>query len=465
MFLIIIVLFCFFFQAEDGIRDIGVTGVQTCALPIYVHPAVADDPPARDPAEAEPAARRDPRQAAGRRRRLDRPRQHPAGAHPDAARGGSGRGARAHLVPAGQVAMLLRHRLRQPRGADRQRSGRRGRAGVDQRRLAGLRLGAEPHRGDRAAGQPAVHRVLHRLVPDPAGRGRRARQARPGDAPAVRGARRDRLDRAAGRQRRRAGWRGRRAAPAVTEPSSRFTYASSGVDIDAGERAVDLMRAAVARTNRPEVVGGLGGFAGLFALDVAKYRRPLLASSTDGVGTKIALARALDRHDTVGIDLVAMVVDDLVACGAEPLFLQDYVACGRVVPERIAAIVTGIAAGCTLAGAALVGGETAEHGDLMGADDYDLAATAVGVVEADAVLGPERVRDGDAVVAMASSGFHSNGYSLVRRVVAAAGLDLTATPEGLDRPLGQVLLDRKSTRLNSSHANISYAVFCLKKKT
>jgi len=222
---------------------------------------------------------------------------------------------------------------------------------------------------------------------------------------------------------------------------SEFTYAASGVDIDAGERAVTLMRAAVEKTNRPEVVGGLGGFAGLFALDTAKYSKPLLASSTDGVGTKIALARQLDRHDTVGIDLVAMVVDDLVACGAEPLFLQDYVACGKVVPERIAAIVTGIATGCTLAGAALVGGETAEHGDLMDADEYDLAATAVGVVEADAVLGPERVREGDAVIAMASSGFHSNGYSLVRRVVSAAGLDLTATPAGLDRPLGEELLE------------------------
>jgi phosphoribosylformylglycinamidine cyclo-ligase len=224
----------------------------------------------------------------------------------------------------------------------------------------------------------------------------------------------------------------------VTEP---FTYAASGVDIDAGERAVTLMRAAVERTNRPEVIGGLGGFAGLFALDTAKYRQPLLASSTDGVGTKIALARQLDRHDTVGIDLVAMVVDDLVACGAEPLFLQDYVACGRVVPERIAAIVTGIAAGCTQAGAALVGGETAEHGDLMDADEYDLAATAVGVVEADGVLGPERVREGDAVIAMASSGFHSNGYSLVRRVISAAGLDLHATPTGLDRTLGDELLE------------------------
>jgi phosphoribosylformylglycinamidine cyclo-ligase len=233
--------------------------------------------------------------------------------------------------------------------------------------------------------------------------------------------------------------------------SDEFTYAASGVDIDAGERAVGLMKSAVERTNRPEVVGGLGGFAGLFALDTAKYRRPLLASSTDGVGTKIALARQLDRHDTVGIDLVAMVVDDLVACGAEPLFLQDYVACGRVVPERIAAIVTGIAQGCTLAGAALVGGETAEHGDLMDDDEYDLAATAVGVVEADAVLGPERVREGDAIVAMASSGFHSNGYSLVRRVVAAAGLDLAGTAAGLDRPLGDALLE--PTRI--------YALDCL----
>src|SRR3712207_646443 len=211
------------------------------------------------------------------------------------------------------------------------------------------------------------------------------------------------------------------------------------------------MRAGVGATTRPEVVGGLGGFAGLFALDTAKYRRPLLASSTDGVGTKTALARALDRHDSVGIDLVARVVDALGACGAEPLFLQDYVACGTVVPERVAAIVTGIAAGCEQAGAALVGGETAEHGDLMDADEYDLAATAVGVVEADAVLGPERVRDGDVVVAMAASGFHSNGYSLVRRVVAAAGLDLAATHAGLDRPLGDVLLE--PTRI--------YALDCL----
>ena len=220
-----------------------------------------------------------------------------------------------------------------------------------------------------------------------------------------------------------------------------LSYAAAGVDIDAGERAVELMRDAVARTRRPEVVGGLGGFAGLFHLDVARYRHPLLASSTDGVGTKLAVAQAMDRHDTVGQDLVAMVVDDLVVCGAEPLFLQDYVACGRLVPERIAAIVRGIARGCELAGCALVGGETAEHGDLMEPDAYDLAATAVGVVEADALLGPERVRPGDAVVAMASSGLHSNGYSLVRRVVRDAGLRLDEIPAGLGRALGEELLE------------------------
>lgn len=197
-------------------------------------------------------------------------------------------------------------------------------------------------------------------------------------------------------------------------------YAAAGVDVDAGARAVELMRASVARAGRPEVVGGFGGFAGLFALDTARYRRPLLASSTDGVGTKIAIARALDSHGSVGLDLVGMVVDDLVVCGAEPLFLLDYIACGSLVPERVAAIVAGIAAGCEQAGCALVGGETAEHPGLMAPDDYDLAGTGVGVVEADDLLGPDRVRAGDAVVAMASSGLHSNGYSLVRHILAGA---------------------------------------------
>ena len=221
------------------------------------------------------------------------------------------------------------------------------------------------------------------------------------------------------------------------------TYAAAGVDIEAGERAVELMRSAVARTRRPEVVGGLGGFAGLFALDLGRYRRPLLASSTDGVGTKLAVAQALGVHDTVGIDLVAMVADDVVVCGAEPLFVQDYLACGRVVPERVAAIVAGIAEGCVRAGCALVGGETAEHGDLMDPGAYDLAATAVGVVEADAALGPERVRVGDAVIALGSSGLHSNGYALARHVLLdRAGLRLDGEVEelGAGRTLGEEML-------------------------
>ena len=221
-----------------------------------------------------------------------------------------------------------------------------------------------------------------------------------------------------------------------------ISYADAGVDIDAGERAVELMKTSVARATRPEVVGGLGGFAGLFRLDTSKWKDPLLASSTDGVGTKIAIAQALGVHDTVGIDLVAMVVDDLVVCGAEPLFLQDYIACGRVDPERIAAIVSGIAEGCRLSGCALVGGETAEHPGLMEPDHYDLAATGVGVVEASDVLGPERVRNGDVVIAMASSGLHSNGYSLVRHVLLErSGLALDAdVPELGGRLLGEELL-------------------------
>ena len=219
------------------------------------------------------------------------------------------------------------------------------------------------------------------------------------------------------------------------------SYADAGVDIDAGDRAVELMKGKIARATRPEVVGGLGGFAGLFRFDIHKYKQPLLASSTDGVGTKLAIAQAMDKHDTVGIDLVGMVVDDLVVCGAEPLFLQDYIACGQVVPERIADIVGGIAAGCELAGCALVGGETAEHPGLMGADHYDIAGTGVGVVEADDALGPERVRAGDVVIAMASSGLHSNGFSLVRHVLLqGARMRLDAVVEEFGRPLGEELL-------------------------
>jgi phosphoribosylformylglycinamidine cyclo-ligase len=223
---------------------------------------------------------------------------------------------------------------------------------------------------------------------------------------------------------------------------SEASYAAAGVDIAAGDRAVELMKAAVGRTGRPEVMGGLGGFAGLFRLDLARYPQPVLASSTDGVGTKLAIAQALDRHDTIGIDLVAMVVDDLVVVGAEPLFLTDYIATGKVVPEKIAAIVGGVAQGCVLAGCALVGGETAEHPGVMAPDDYDISGTGVGVVNADAVLGPDRVRAGDVLIALASSGVHSNGYSLVRHVLLErGGLALDARPELLGgRSLGDELL-------------------------
>jgi phosphoribosylformylglycinamidine cyclo-ligase len=220
------------------------------------------------------------------------------------------------------------------------------------------------------------------------------------------------------------------------------SYAEAGVDTIAGDRAVDLMREAVARTHGPEVLGGVGGFAGLFdASALQGYRRPLLATSTDGVGTKIAIAIALDRHDTIGQDLVGMVVDDIVVVGARPLFMTDYIACGRVVPERIAAIVEGVARACAETGTALVGGETAEHPGLMAVDDYDLAGAAVGAVEADAVLGPERVQHGDVVVAIGSSGLHSNGFSLVRRIVTRRGLALTDHADEFGGPVGAALLE------------------------
>lgn len=220
------------------------------------------------------------------------------------------------------------------------------------------------------------------------------------------------------------------------------TYAGSGVSIAAGERAVDLMKPHTRKTHRPEVIGGIGGFASLFRLPLNRYHEPVLASSTDGVGTKSAIAQAMDVHDTIGIDLVAMVVDDLVACGAEPLFMQDYIACGKLDPQRIAALVAGIAEGCVRAGTALVGGETAEHPGLMAPDDYDLAGTAVGVVEAEAILGPDRVRPGDVVLGLGSSGLHSNGYSLVRHVLLdIARLPLDGHVEEFGRSLGEELLE------------------------
>jgi phosphoribosylformylglycinamidine cyclo-ligase len=222
---------------------------------------------------------------------------------------------------------------------------------------------------------------------------------------------------------------------------ARVSYASAGVDIEAGDRAVELLKPLAKRATRPEVRGGLGGFAGLFALR-SGYREPVLASSTDGVGTKLAVAQAMDIHHTVGLDLVAMVVDDLVVCGAEPLFLQDYIAVGRTVPERISAIVSGIAEGCVIAGCALLGGETAEHPGLMESDHYDISATGVGVVEADDILGPDRVRPGDVIIAMGSSGLHSNGYSLARKVLLEIDrMSLTGHVEEFGRTLGEELLE------------------------
>jgi phosphoribosylformylglycinamidine cyclo-ligase len=221
------------------------------------------------------------------------------------------------------------------------------------------------------------------------------------------------------------------------------TYSDAGVSIHAGEKAVELLKTKVHRTLRPEVVGDIGGFAGLFRLDIRKYRRPILASSTDGVGTKLVIAQQLDIHDTVGIDLVAMVVDDIVACGAEPLFLQDYIACGEVIPEKVAEIAAGIADGCRTAGCALIGGETAEHPGVLRAHEYDLSATGVGVVEEDQILGRDRVEVGDVVIAMPSTGLHSNGYSLVRHVLLGTGrLRLGSVVEdlGRQRTLGEELL-------------------------
>ncbi len=226
-------------------------------------------------------------------------------------------------------------------------------------------------------------------------------------------------------------------------------YSAAGVDTEAGDRAVELMKSAVSATHGPDILGGVGGFAGL--MDVAflkEFRRPILATSTDGVGTKVAIAQALDVHDTIGHDLVGMVVDDIVVVGAKPLFMTDYIACGKVHPQRIADIVRGIAEACSLTGTALVGGETAEHPGLLGVDDYDVAGAAVGAVEADEMLGADKIHSGDVVIAMESSGLHSNGYSLVRHILAQKKLAFDATVPEFDRVLGLELLE--PTRLYTS---------------
>ncbi|MFI8633180.1 phosphoribosylformylglycinamidine cyclo-ligase [Microbacterium sp. NPDC077663] len=226
-------------------------------------------------------------------------------------------------------------------------------------------------------------------------------------------------------------------------------YSAAGVDTAAGDLAVELMKSAVRRTQGPEVLGGVGGFAGLFdASALLGYTKPLLATSTDGVGTKVAIAQAIDKHDTIGQDLVGMVVDDIVVVGAKPLFMTDYIATGKVFPERIADIVRGIADGCSATGTALVGGETAEHPGLLGIHDYDVAGAATGVVEADAVLGADRVRSGDVVLALASSGPHSNGYSLIRHIIANAGVGYGDNAADFGRTWGEELLE--PTRLYTS---------------
>ena len=219
------------------------------------------------------------------------------------------------------------------------------------------------------------------------------------------------------------------------------SYAAAGVDITAGYRAVELMKSHVARTMTPEVRGDIGGFGGLFQPELGGMANPVLVSGTDGVGTKLRIAQLLDKHDTVGIDCVAMCVNDIICCGAKPLFFLDYIACGRNVPERIADIVGGVAEGCVQAGCALIGGETAEHPGVMLADDYDLAGFAVGIVDRDKIIDKNKTAPGDLILALPSSGVHSNGFSLVRRVFDVERADLSAPVDALGGlSLGQALL-------------------------
>lgn len=215
-------------------------------------------------------------------------------------------------------------------------------------------------------------------------------------------------------------------------------YKRAGVDVEKGYEAVERMKKHVAKTARPEVIGGLGSFAGLFDLTSLNYKEPVLVSGTDGVGTKLMLAFQMNKHDTVGIDLVAMCVNDIVAQGAKPLFFLDYIGCGKNDPEVIEQIVAGVSEGCVQAGAALIGGETAEMPGMYAEDEYDLAGFAVGIVEKAEIITGESIQKGDVVIGLASSGIHSNGYSLVRQAVK--GFDLAKRYEGLSEPLGEALL-------------------------
>lgn len=218
------------------------------------------------------------------------------------------------------------------------------------------------------------------------------------------------------------------------------SYKAAGVDVTAGYKSVELMKQHVARTKIDGVVSGIGGFGGLFAPNVSGMTEPVLVSGTDGVGTKIKLAFLMDKHDTIGIDAVAMCVNDVICCGAKPLFFLDYIAIGKNYPEKVAEIVKGVADGCVQAGCALVGGETAEHPGLMPDEEYDLAGFTVGIGEKEKLVSGENLKAGDALIGVASSGVHSNGFSLVRKVFDINEKTILSTYDGLDKPLGEELL-------------------------
>ena len=218
------------------------------------------------------------------------------------------------------------------------------------------------------------------------------------------------------------------------------SYKKAGVDVTAGYKAVELMKTHIARTMTPGALSGIGGFGGLFELDLTGIEKPVLVSGTDGVGTKIKIAFIMDKHDTVGIDCVAMCVNDIICCGAKPQFFLDYIACGKNVPEKIAQIVSGVAEGCVQAGCALIGGETAEHPGLMPEDEYDLAGFSVGVVDKNKIFRPETQKAGDVLIAIKSSGVHSNGFSLVRKVFDVNEANLNMHFDDLGATLGETLL-------------------------
>ncbi len=224
------------------------------------------------------------------------------------------------------------------------------------------------------------------------------------------------------------------------EKSFSESYAAAGVDVTAGYRSVELIKDSVKRTNIPGVIGGIGGFGGMFELPLGEYKNPVLVSGTDGVGTKIKLAFLMDKHDTVGIDCVAMCVNDVACSGAKPLFFLDYIACGKNIPEKIAEIVKGVAEGCVQSGCALVGGETAEHPGMMPEEEYDLAGFTVGIGEKDRLVSGEHLKEGNALIGVASSGIHSNGFSLIRKVFDISERTIAVKYDELGKTLGEELI-------------------------